>query len=106
MKPEEDEFYFRLNGEDRQMFLNKLPTIKTGDSRESVEALLGKPWSDDRATTKEGGKFIGRFVTYYLTMYRKNLVNELRDEWVMFKFGADDRLIRINVKIHEAAKGQ
>jgi len=106
VKSEEGEFYLRLVYEDRQMFLNKLHTIKIGDSRESVEALLGKPWSDDRATTKERGKFIGRFVTYYLTKYRKNLVNQLRDELVMFKFGTDDRLKSISVQIHEVGKSQ
>ena len=95
MEPGTDKPYFRLNAEDRQAFVAKVQTLKLGDSRQSVESLLGKPWSDQRATTKEKRKFIGRFVDYYLTKHSKETVNEKLDEWVMLKFDGKDHLVKV-----------
>jgi hypothetical protein len=99
MESDTGEFYLRLSDEDRRALLDKVQTIKVGDSRQSVEALLGKPWSDYSVATKKKGRFVYRAVKYYLAKKDKDLVNERWDEWVMLDFNSDDKLERINTRI-------
>ena|SRR5882762_6326794 len=89
------EFVLSLNAEQRAAFCKKAVTISIGDTREKVIALLGKPWSDKPLLKKEKPVFIARLVRYYVSKWRRDLVNERLDESVLFVFGDDDRLKKI-----------
>jgi hypothetical protein len=93
--------FFCLNEEQRRSFIQKALAITLGETRQGVRSVLGDPWADDLVTSKEKRKTIGRFVTYYLRKHDKALVNERLDEWIVFKFGTDDRLKKIISKIPE-----
>lgn len=101
MESNADETYMHLTSEDRRAFVDKVQKLKLGDLRLDVELALGKPWSDDKVTTKENRKFIGRFVKYYVTKKNKTSVNEHLDEWILLKFGANDQLEEIYSRVAE-----
>lgn len=87
--------YLQLDDQQLRALVENTRKLQRGDSRQKVETLLGKPSSDDVATTKKEGKFIGRFVKYYARKQDKELVNELHDQYVMFRFDANDHLTEI-----------
>lgn len=51
--------------------------------------------------SKEKGKFIGRFVRYYIVKYDKDLVNDRLDKSVTFRFDKNDLLTAIHSHIAE-----
>ena len=91
--------YFELDETQRKIFISKLHQVHLGDTRHHIEALLGKPWSDNPATRKEDNKFRGRLVKYYIKKIDKNLVNERSDQFVLLRFDSHDQLKSITSKI-------
>jgi hypothetical protein len=98
-KPQPHQPYFHMNAEQRRLFIAKVRQIQLGDTRQSVETLLGKPDVDNLIGPKEKPKPTGRRVLYYVTQYSKDLVNERLDERVSFRFDLNDRLRRIDSNI-------
>ena len=91
--------YFRISEGQRQVFVDKVQQVKIGDTRQSVESLLGKPDFDILTGKKEKPQATGRRVRYYVTMYEKDGVNERFDESVTFRFDLSDHLRRIDSSV-------
>jgi hypothetical protein len=75
-------FYFEMDLQTRKDFINKLQSIKKGDSAEHVKSILGKPMYDEKIAGKETSEIKGRILIYYIKRWKKNLVNEKYDSFV------------------------
>jgi hypothetical protein len=95
MTPEETKPFFRITDEQKAKLIEEMKNVQLGDSRQRVEALLGKPWSDHLVRTKETNKPTGRSVTYYAVKSSKTMVNEKTDEFVLLSFDNSDKLQKV-----------
>lgn len=95
MTSERAQPYFRLTEPQKASLIEDLKKIQLGDSRQQVEELLGRPWSDHLVRTKEKNKPIGFFVTYYVVKWSKESVNEKMDQFVLFRFDNGEKLQKI-----------
>jgi len=64
--------------------------------------MLGEPFSNELAATKKG-KFLGRYLTYYVTKLNKDGANEKTDRYAWIRFNLENHLVSTysNVEGHE-----
>ena len=92
--------YFQMTQEQQAAFVRKAHEIKLGDTRVSVETLLGAPDLDIVDVKKKTPtRPTGRSVRYYVIWYEKVSVNEIEDRRVTFRFDATDHLVRIESNV-------
>jgi len=93
--------YLTMNSGELNSFFERLSAVSPGTEVDEVKRMLGQPFSDHVGATKEG-KFVGRFLKYYMYKLSKNLVNEKVDQYVRLRFDRQDKLVNIysNVEGH------
>lgn len=91
-------YYFELDARQRSELLGKLRNVKVGDDYRTVIAKLGQPTHDQRLVTKDG-RFKARVLSYYLKRWKKNLVNEQRDQLIRLELDQSEILVRIKSKL-------
>jgi hypothetical protein len=76
---------FALSADDRQALLDKAAQIRGGDKIARVKRLLGEPTVEGTMASKTVPPGPAhRILTYYITRYEANFVNEIHDESVTF----------------------
>jgi hypothetical protein len=99
--------YLQLNEQQQRDLLAKVPNVKIGDTCQQVEVLLGKPELDELQYKKQPPyAFVQRLFVYYIREQDKDLVNEIRDEWVEFRFDQSNHLREIYAKNIDGIKNQ
>jgi len=92
--------FFTLNPTDREKLLEKAKTLQVGDSADRVLQVLGKPTLDQISASKTIPPApSSRSLTYCITIYEKDLVNELHDEYVNVDLGSQDRVREVYRKL-------
>ena len=92
--------YFQMTQEQQAAFVRKAQEIKLGDTRVSVETLLGVPDLDNVIVgKKKPTQPTGRSVRYYVILYEKDSANEIEDRRVTFRFDTTDHLARIESNV-------
>lgn len=87
IKSEQKEYYYEMSQKDIDKFLKKVYTLKKGMSVEEVIKILGQPDNIQEIRGKElDSPYRGQMLTYYLKKWRKDLVNERKDKYVLIIF--------------------
>jgi len=87
IKSEQKEYYYEMSPNDIDKFLKKVYSLKKGMSVEEVIKVLGQPDNIQEIRGKElDSPYRGQMLTYYLKKWRKDLVNEKKDKYVLIIF--------------------
>lgn len=93
-------YFFELKAAQRSELLRKLREIRPGDSYATVIKILGKPTYDQRLFGKDGN-FKARVVSYYVKKWRRNIVNEKRDQLIRLEFNRSDILVEVTSNVEK-----
>ena len=87
IKSEQKEYYYEMSPNDIDKFMKKVYSLKKGMSVEEVIKVLGQPDNIQEIRGKElDSPYRGQMLTYYLKKWRKDLVNEIKDKYVLIIF--------------------
>jgi hypothetical protein len=95
LKPD---YPFAMTEAELRTLVGRVNAVHIGDTRQSVETLLGEPWSDEPFVPKETPRIDGRIVEYYVTKSDPDIANN-HDKVVIFMFDTKDRLVRITSNV-------
>lgn len=82
---------FIISPDERARWIREIPQIAKGTSADEVIRRLGEPDQDELDFVVGFGPVTGRYLTYYLAIYRTGDVTMGLDQSVMLKFGSDNR---------------
>ncbi|MBI1869707.1 MAG: hypothetical protein HYS07_00780 [Chlamydiae bacterium] len=93
-KTDKEGYFFEMEEESKQKFLEKLNKIELNDTPKSVVSVLGLPQYDQDMFDKKGN-FHARQMIYYIKLWKHGLVSENKDELISLYFDQGDRLEEI-----------
>lgn len=91
--------YFQISEASRRTLITNAKKIKVGDSYRQVVETLGQPSFDQMLTLKENDQNIGRVLKYYAVVWEKNLVNEIKDQFVRVVFNNSGIVTEIEINV-------
>ena len=91
-------FFEISNSEKRELVANALK-INIGDSYRQVRTTLGAPTRETPITQKNTRGYIGKKIEYYAVIWKKNIVNELKDEYIMIVLNEKGLVAKVYIKV-------
>lgn len=92
--------YFSLGDSDRNQLFKSARELKVGMSRNEVVTKLGQPTREGTVTSKKG-VFKNHALYFYTQIWKRDTVNERRDEYLRLSFDAEHRLTAIQTNLEQ-----
>jgi len=94
------QYFFEKSNVEIEKFIIKVNNLKNGMDIQEVIEHLGEPYSNNARKSKKWNESSkGRCLTYYLKMWRKNSVNELKDSYVLIYFDENNKMEDVIIKL-------
>ncbi len=89
---ENKNFFFKMSDAEIETFIFKVKKLKKGTDIQEVIEYLGKPYSKhSRKSKKWNEPSKGSCLTYYLKIWNKDSVNELKDNYIILFFNINNK---------------
>lgn len=98
--PMMSDFYIQMPVAERKTFLETIKKLRVGDSFVDVLKDLGKPVKERKIRGKKIDDPVrGTAITYFLQKKKKEIENEILDQYVSIAFGNDQKILNISTNV-------
>ncbi len=91
--------FFEISNSEKRAYVANALKINIGDSYRKVRTTLGAPTRETPITQKNTPGNIGKKIEYYAVIWKENIVNELKDEYIMIVLNEKGLVAKIHIKV-------